>query len=343
MKVDYYPTPGPLAGVAERAAWARDTGFDGLFTAETGHDPFLPLAVAAEAGSGLDLGTAIAVAFARSPMTVAYTAWDLAARTDGRFLLGLGTQIKAHIVRRFSMPWSRPAARLREYIAALRAIWVSWQHGTPLRFEGEFYRHNLMTPFFSPAPIEHPDIPVYVAGVGEHLCRLAGEVAQGFHVHPFHTIAYLDRVVLPNLRAGAARSGRTLDDIERVATVFVVTGGTDEQMGLMRQAVKLQAAFYASTPAYRGVLDLHGWDFGSALTALSKQGDWLGMGNLIPDEVVDQIAVTAPLDELGAAIRERFGSRVQRTGFYVPELPGVGPLLELSDDNWRRIVTATRG
>ncbi|MBT8193543.1 MAG: TIGR03617 family F420-dependent LLM class oxidoreductase [Acidimicrobiia bacterium] len=345
MKVDQYLPAGSVTEAPTYARWAESLGFDGLFTAETGHDPFLPIAAAAGHTTSLDYGTAIAVAFARSPMTVAYTAWDLAEATNGRFLLGLGTQIRAHIVRRFNMPWSSPGPRMREYIAALRAIWASWQGGDPLAFEGDFYEFKLMTPFFSPAPMEHSQIPVYIAGVGEYMCRVAGETADGFHVHPFHTLRYLDEIVKPNMEAGAAASGRSLDDVTLVGSAIVITGHTEEEVAASRAAAKLQIAFYASTPAYRGILDLHGWDFGPELTAMSKRGDWMAMGNVVPDEVVDEVTVTAPLDTLGAAVRTKYDGRFDRVGFYFSDavLPGHPPIVSINDEEWSALVAGVHG
>ncbi len=338
MKVDYYlPPGGGLAGVEEQVRRAERLGYDGIFSADTSHDPFLPLLLAARHTESVELGTAIAVAFGRSPMTVAQTAWDLAAASGGRFLLGLGSQIRAHITRRFSMPWSSPGPRMREYIAALRAIWDTWQNGAPLRFKGDFYQFTLMTPFFNPGPIAHPDVPVYIAGVGPYMARLAGEVCQGFHVHPLHTIRYLDEVVLPEMQAGAEVAGRSLDDVERVATVFVVTGTTDQEIASAAAAAKLQIAFYASTPAYSGVLDLHGWDFGPRLTALSKKGEWGKMGDEVPDEVLEAVGIVGPIDEVGPRIRERYGDRVQRVGYYTPFPPQLP-----DDDAWARLVKTTQ-
>ncbi len=337
MKVDYYLPPGPLAGVAEQARRAARLGFDGIFSVDTAHEPFMPLVAAAPEAPGLDLGTAIAVAFARSPMTVAQAAWDLTQLSHGRFLLGLGTQIRAHITRRFSMPWGRPGPQMKEYIAALRAIWKAWQDGERLRFQGDYYNFSLMIPFFDPGPVEHGPPPVYIAGVGEYMCRLAGAVCDGFHVHPLHTTRYLDEVVLPRMEEGAAAAGRSLDDVERASTVFVVTGRDEKEMASAAHAVKQQISFYASTPAYGAVLDLHGWDFGGRLTALSKRGEWAAMADVIPDDVLAACAVIAPVDELGAAIVDRYGDRLQRVSYYT-----LAPL-PLDDAGWAGLIDATKG
>ena len=338
MKVDYYLPEGELEAVPGRAVRARDIGYDGIFTADTAHDPFLPVVAAAPVASGLDLGTAIAVAFARSPMVVAQTAWDLASLTHGRFLLGLGTQIKAHVVRRFSMPWASPVARLDEFVRALRAIWDTWQNGEPLRFRGEFYSFSLMTPFFNPGPIAHPDIPIYIAGVGPYMARLAGERCDGYHVHPFHTVRYLREVTLPSMNDGARAVGRSLDLIELASTVFVVTGRDSDEISAMRRRVRQQIAFYASTPAYRKVLEVHGWDFGARLTAMSKRGEWAEMADVIPDEVLAEVAVEAPIDQLGAAVRSRYEGLLHRVGFYAVD--GVTP--DLTDQEWADLVADTR-
>jgi probable F420-dependent oxidoreductase len=337
MKVDYYYPPLPPAAAHESAVRAARLGFDGFFTAETAHEPFLPLALAADVPD-LTLGTAIAVAFPRSPMVTAQISWDLASLSGGRFVLGLGTQIKAHITRRFSTEWTAPTPRLREYVLALRTIWGAFQRSEPLRFDGDHYRFSLLTPFFDPGPIAHPDIPIAIAGVGPHLSRLAGEVCDGFHVHPFHTVRYLDEVVLPNMRAGAESAGRTLDDVERISTVFVVTGRDEAEMEQMKQAVKQQVAFYASTPSYRVVLDVHGWGFGDELNRMSKRGQWAEMADVIDDEVLSHVAVIAPPDELGPAIRARYGDRVQRVGYYT-----LGGDATFDDDTWAAVVSATRG
>ncbi len=339
MKVDFYLAPtAPLAAVPAAATRAARLGFNGFFTAETTHDPFLPLVLANRAVPDLDLGTAIAVAFPRSPTITAHMSWDLAALSGGKFILGLGTQVKGHIVRRFAGEWLPPGPRMRDYLLALRALFRVWQEGGALSHDGEFYKLSLMTPFFNPGPIEHPDVPLAIAGVGPYMSRLAGELCQGFHVHPFHTVRYLDEVVLPNIAKGAATSGRDLSDVQRITTVFVVTGRNQSEMEQAMGPVKSQIAFYASTPNYAGILELHGWDFGEALGAMSRRGQWAEMARLISDEVVQEVAVVAPLDQLGAAISARYGDRVQRVGYYALE-----DIHGWTDDEWAGLIATTRG
>jgi probable F420-dependent oxidoreductase len=264
---------------------------------------------------------------------VAYTSWDLARLTGGRFLLGLGTQVRAHITRRFSTEWGRPAARLRDYILALRAIWSAWQGSTPLRYEGEFYEFSLMTPFFDPGPIPTPEVPVYIAGVGPVLSAMAGEVCDGFHVHPLHTVSYLDRVVLPGIEKGAASAGRDPSQVEKVTTVFVMTGRDDAEIEQAMGPVRQQIAFYASTPSYRPVLEASGWDVGERLHSMSRRGEWAAMAELVSDDMVHEVGVAAPIDRLGAAIRERYGDRVQRVGFY-----SLGSVLDTDPDALEQVI-----
>jgi len=333
VKVDFYYPPSPPEGAAEAARTAVELGYDGFFSAETQYDPFLPLAIASAQEPDLEVGTAIAVAFPRSPMVVAMTAWDLARMSRGKFMLGLGTQVRAHIVRRFSTTWDSPVPRLREYIQALRAIWGSWQNSVPLDFKGDFYQFSLMTPFFDPGPIPSPDVPVYIAGVGPYLSRLAGELCQGFHVHPFHTVRYLDEVVLPGIRSGAETTGRGVEDVERVTTIFIMTGETDSEIEQAMAPVRQQISFYASTPSYQPVLEANGWDFGAELTAMSKRGQWAEMSDLVPDEAVLTVGVAAPIDRLAEAIRERYGDRVQRVGFYT-----IGSSLDTNPDALTEVI-----
>jgi len=308
-----------LADAPRAAAEAEANGYDGIWTAETSHDPFFPLVLAAEHTKRLELGTGIAVAFARNPMTVANVGWDLQSYAEGRFLLGLGSQIKPHITRRFSMEWSQPAARMREFVLALRAIWACWDDGTKLDFQGDFYSHTLMTPFFNPGPNPFGPPKVFLAAVGERMTEVVGEVCDGMLVHGFTTEKYFRDVTLPALERGAAKSGRTLADIERSIPAFVVTGDTDEAMAAAAVGVRGQIAFYGSTPAYQGVLDAHGWgDLQPDLNRLSKEGKWLEMGELITDEVLETFAVVAPPDQVAAKLLDRWGDLVQRISFYAP-------------------------
>jgi probable F420-dependent oxidoreductase len=310
-------------GIDDVPATARDLearGYAGVWASEVDHDPFLPLLSAGQATDRLQVGTAIAVAFARSPMTLATTAYDLQRYTGGRFVLGLGTQIKAHVERRFSMPWSPPVARMREYVAALRAIWTSWQDGTPLRFQGEHYRHTLMTPMF--APDAHPwgPPPVHLAAVGPAMTRLAGEVADGLLAHGFTTERYLRERTLPALEDGLAASGRARSDVTISLPGLVVSGRTDDERAGAAAAVKATIAFYGSTPAYRPVLELHGWEaLADELHALSvsrRQDKWTAMRDLVDDDVLAAFAVVAGPDEVAAALRERYSGLVDRFSVY---------------------------
>ena len=227
---------------------------------------------------------------------------------------------------------------MRDYIASLRAIWNTFQTAAPLKYEGEFYKFSLMTPFFNPGPISHPQIPIAIAGVGPYMARLAGEVCQGFHVHPFHTVKYLDEVVLPKMSEGAKAAGRDLSDVDRISTVMIVTGLDEAEIDAGKAAVRAQIAFYASTPDYLSVLETHGWDIGERLSSLARRGEWGVMGGLITDEILHEVAVVAPLESLGQAIRDRYGDRLQRVGYYSLQTG-----LEWPDEVWRELVSSTRG
>lgn len=315
MKLDVNILAPNLLDVPNLARAAEDVGFDCLWTSETQHDPFLPLALAAAHTTRIRLGTAIAVAFARSPTVIAQTAWDLQRASRGRFILGLGTQVKAHIERRFGMAWDAPAPRLREMILAIRALWRAWQGDGAINFRGEFYKITLMTPFFNPGPIEHPDIPIFIAGVNEHLCRVAGEVCQGFHVHPFHTVEYIRQIVLPNIAQGATQAKRTRADLELSSTIFVATDEAE------REAVRAQIAFYASTPSYKSVLDVHGWgDINKKLGRLAARQRWDEMPALVSDELLDAVAILAPPEEIPARIHARYAGVLDRVTLYLPFL-----------------------
>jgi probable F420-dependent oxidoreductase len=310
---------GGLDKAGPAAAQQEARGYDGIWVPEASHDPFLPLVLAAEHTERLDLATGIVVAFARNPMTLAQVSWDLQAASQGRFILGLGSQIKPHITRRFSMPWSSPAARMREMILAIRAIWESWNEGTKLDFRGDFYSHTLMTPFFNPGPNPSGDARIFLAGVGELMTQVAGEVADGFLCHGFTTRQYLDEVTLPNLAKGRAKAGKAMEGFQLAGPMFVVTGRDEAEMAEAAKGVKGQIAFYGSTPSYRPVLDLHGWgDLQEELNRLSKEGRWAEMGDLIDDDMLATFAVVAPLDEVAGALRERWGDVLDRLSFYAP-------------------------
>jgi probable F420-dependent oxidoreductase len=336
LKVDAVTYGSPLAEVGADAATAASRGHDGWFVSETTHDPLLACTAAGLAASGFDIGTAITVAFPRSPMHVAYAAHDLQALTGGRFVLGLGTQIKPHIERRFSSTWSQPAARMREYVLALHAIWDAWATGGRLDFQGEFYRHTLMTPFFTP-PAHGFGVPrVWLAAVGPKMTEVTGEVADGLLCHGFTTAAYLEQVTVPRLTAGASRAGRTRDDVEVVLPVFVVTGDTAEERAATEAMVKGQIGFYGSTPAYRGVLDLHGWgELHEELHRRSTTGGWDTMPELIDDEVLHAFAVVAEPADVGTAIRERYGHLVDRISLSTSYAFG--------DEVWAKVLRDLRG
>ena len=312
---------GDLAGAAAAAATAEAAGYAGAFTGEFANDPFLPVALAAPATERMTLGTSIVVAFARSPMTVAYTAHDLQRLSGGRFVLGLGSQVKAHITRRFSMPWGRGADQMRDYVRALRAIWHSWETGEPLAFESEHYRHSLMPPAMVPAAHGFSAPPVYIAGVGDVMTRVAGEVGDGFLCHGFSTPRWIAERTLPALAEGRERAGRSMEGFVVKASTFLATG-TDAEVESAVTTIKGQIAFYASTPAYKAVLDLHGWgDLGTELTRLSKDGGWAQMPNLIDDDVLDAFAVVAPPADVPQLVRERFAGLVDRLSFIGTPLP----------------------
>ncbi len=312
MYFDASITPNSLAEVPALAQAAEAAGIAAVWTSETQHNPFLPLPLVAEHTARLQFGTAVAIGFARSPVTLAHVAWDLAAQSGGRFILGLGTQVRAHTERRFGMAWpDSPAGKLRDLVLAVRAVWQAWQTGERLNYRGEYFKLTLMTPFFNPGPIAQPRVPIFIAGVNSGLARLAGEVCDGFHVHPFHTAAYLRDVLRPALAEGTAKAGRTPADVQVSGTAFVITNPSE------RDLVRQQIAFYASTPSYRPVMAHHGWEAAAErLSALAARGDWASMPALISDEMLDTFAISGPLGELAGPLRERYQALLDRVGLY---------------------------
>jgi probable F420-dependent oxidoreductase len=337
MRIDGGIMTADLREVARLAQQAEAMGYDGIWTAEAGHDPYLPCAIAATATERVSLGTNIAVAFPRSPLVHAQIAWDLQAASRGRFILGLGTQVKGHNERRYSTPWDAPGPRLREMIQLIRHIWDVWQHGTRPGFDGKYYRFSLMTPFFSPAPIEWPQIPIYIAGVNPYVCRLAGELCEGLHVHPFHSLEYLRAHVFPNVEAGLAKAGRQRGDVTLATSAFVITGRDRDEMARARQGVRQQIAFYASTRTYSAVLEAHGWgELSARLNERAARGDWAGMASLITDEMLAVYAIEGTWDEVPALLKRKYDGVLDRIAFYTPIRPGG------DDAAWRRLIAACR-
>ena len=319
MKVDLMCMRPDLGGIGALAQQAEEMGYAALLAAETGREPFMPLALAAEHTERLQLGTCVAVALSRSPVHLAHAGHDLQQFSKGRFILGVGSQVRGHIEKRFSATFTQPTERMKDVIRAIRAIWRCWNEGEPLNYEGPFYRHTLMTPFFSPEPNPYGPPPIYLAASGAEMTAVGGEVADGLMLHALTSVATMDEITLPALERGLKASGRTRSDVELYAPVFVITGDTDEELATAERAVRRQLAFYASTPAYRKVLAFHGRpDLPAALNELSKQGRWQDMGTLIDDEILNVFSVTGKPEEIGPAIQSRFGGILDRVALYAP-------------------------
>ncbi len=308
-----------LSKIPETVRKMEAAGYDGVRTAEMNHDPFFPLLLAAEHSEKLELATSIAVAFARSPMNLANIGHDLNAYSKGRFTLGLGSQIKPHITKRFSMQWGAPAAQMRELVLAMRAIWANWYNGEPLEFVGKYYRHTLMTPAFTPEDKEYGAPRVILAAVGPAMTEVAGEVADGMIIHPFSNMPYINSVTLPAIEAGLAKAGKQRDDFELSYSCFVITGRDEAEFAASKKATQERIAFYGSTPAYKGVLDAIGCgDLQGELIAMSKQGRWKEMGTLITDDMLNEFGVMGEPHEIAPQMLARYGSFVDRTSASFP-------------------------
>jgi len=306
-----------LTNTGAHAAQAERLGADGVILTETKHDPFVSLTLAAQATERIKLFVAIAVAFSRNPMTVAAAANDIQELSGGRLLLGLGSQVQQHIERRFSMPWSHPAARMRDFVLATRAIWEAWATGERLNYRGEFYTHTLMSPFFSPGPNPHGNPPIWLAGVGPLMTEVVGEVGDGLVAHPFTTRRYIDEVTIPALARGAAKAGRPTPGI--ALPVFVALGRDESEIRAASLEIGKQIAFYGSTPAYLPVLDLHGWAAaGAAMNAASRRGEWEAMGSIITEEMLREFACVGTPEQVAAQIAARYGGVVERLTFSAP-------------------------
>ncbi|MEW6475026.1 MAG: TIGR03617 family F420-dependent LLM class oxidoreductase [Actinomycetota bacterium] len=331
MKVDLLCLRPDLGEMAALATRTEELGYAALLAAETGHDPFMPLALAAEHTERLQLGTCVAVGLSRSPVHLAHAGHDLQRFSQGRFILGVGSQVRGHIEKRFSATWSQPTERMKDLIGAIRAIWRCWNDGEPLHYEGPFYRHTLMTPFFSPAPNPYGPPPIYLAASGAEMTAVGGEVADGLMLHALTSTATMAEITLPALQRGLDAAGRSRADVELYAPVFVITGDSDEELEVADRAVRLQLAFYASTPAYRAVLAFHGRpELPAALNELSKQGRWRDMGGLIDDELLDLFSVSGKPEEIGPAVLARFGGVLDRVALYAP--------YEHNPEPWARVL-----
>ncbi len=338
MRLDAQVMTAPLKDFPETARYLEELGFDTLWTLETQHNPFFPLILSAEHTRTIRLGTSIAVAFPRSPMVLAHIAWDLQEFSGGRLILGLGTQVRGHIERRFSVPWDSPGPRLREIILALRAIWDCWQNKSPLKFQGKFYSFTLMTPFFDPGPIRHPDIPIFVGGLNPYMCRLVGELCQGMHIHPLHTVRFIREAIVPKIKEGADKAGRDYREVSLSTAAFVATGKDTEAVNRAKEKIRGQIAFYSSTRNYFPVLEMHGW--GETARALQKKsiaGDWEGMPREITDEMLDEFAIIGTYAELADEIKKKYEGVVDRLTLYEC-LPERG-----QEYVWRPVIKAING
>ncbi|MEX2426404.1 MAG: TIGR03617 family F420-dependent LLM class oxidoreductase [Thermomicrobiaceae bacterium] len=309
-----------LDEIVDRTRRIESAGFDRITSSELNHDPFLPLGIVAEHSSTLELATSVAIAFPRSPTVTAHLARDLNDLSEGRFILGLGTQVKGHIQRRFATEWSSPGPRLRDYIAAVRAVWDSWDSEGALSHEGPFYPLSLMTPEFSPGPSQYRRPPVHIAGVNSYNLRLAGECCEGLRVHPFATKSYMEQAIWPAVREGSSRSGRDLSGFEMIGGGFIATGETDEEVYSARERARYRIAFYGSTRTYLPVLEMHGWgELNGALRRLVAAGEWDSLAAAVPDEVLDEFCVSGTHSEILPKIRTRYEGLVDAVSLDLPE------------------------
>jgi probable F420-dependent oxidoreductase len=317
MRVETTIVAPTIPAMAEAARRVEDAGYDSVVTPEAGHDPFLPLMVIAEHTQKLRFGTGVAIAFPRSPMVTAQIAWDLQRFSGGRFMLGLGTQVKGHNERRYSTAWpSPPGPRLKEYILCMKAIFKTFQQSARPDYTGKHYQFSLISPFFNPGPNEAGDVPIYISAVNRYNCRLVGEVCDGIRMHAFNTAKYTDEVILPAIQEGVTKAGRKMEDIDIVGGAFIITGKNEEEVEKAKAPVRQQLSFYASTRAYHPVLEVHGWqDAGQQLFRLSMEGNWPEMAKAITDEMLEQFAIIGTYDQLLPKIRERYGGVVTTLDF----------------------------
>lgn len=312
-------TPLDIAQFAELAAVAEDVGLDAVLVEETKDDPYQLLALGATTTMKIQLGTSVAMAFPRSPTATAMSAWSLQKLAGGRFLLGLGTQVRAHVERRYGVEWSAPAPWMRDYVNAVRAVWDTWQNGTPLAFESDHYNLNLMVPLFNPGPIEHPKIPIHLAAIGPRMCALAGEVADGIRLHPVVTPKFIDEQIVPNLARGAARTGRNPGEIEICIKPLIGTAPDEVQLERVTDIVRARVSFYLSTPSYRRAFEIHDWgDIARQASTLSREKKWDDLPALVTDEMLHTVATIATFDDIADKLNDRYAGRVDRIEFSTP-------------------------
>ncbi len=312
-------TPLDIREFGDIAKTAEDVGLGAVLVEETKDDPFQLLALGAAHTSTIGLGTSVAMAFPRSPTVTALSAWSLSKASNGRFVLGLGTQVRAHIERRYGLSWSAPAPWIRDYVNAMRAVWDCWQNGTPLDFRSEHYNLNLMVPLFDPGPIDHPGIPVHIAAIGPNMCAVAGEVADGIRLHPVCTPKFIDEQVMPNLARGAARSGRDVGKVDICMKPLIGSASTQEQLDKVIRSVRARVGFYLSTPSYRRTFELHDWgDIAEHASTLSRANEWEELPDLVSDEMLHTVATIGTFDEIASKINDRYADRVDRIEFSIP-------------------------
>jgi len=312
-------TPLDIRDFARLAGLAEEVGLDAVLVEETKDDPFQMMALGAAATEQIQLGTSVAMAFPRSPTATAMSAWSLSKLSGGRFMLGLGTQVRAHIQRRFGLDWSAPAPWMRDYIGAVRAVWRCWQERTPLEFTSDHYNLDLMVPLFDPGPIDHPDIPIHVAVIGPNMTAMAGECADGIRLHPVVTPKFIDEEILPNLARGAARVNRDVDECEVCIKPLVGTAPDEKTLDAVIRTVRARTAFYLSTPSYRRAFAIHDWeDRAREASEYSRQGRWDELSDLVDDEMLHTIATIGTYDQIAHRLNERFAGRVDRIEFSVP-------------------------
>lgn len=333
MKFDTSLISQNLSDMPAFAKAADEMGFDGIWMSETNSDPFLQLTLAAEHTKSAELGTAIAVAFPRSPTTLAQIGYDLARLSGGRFIMGLGTQVRAHNERRFGVKWEKPVRKLRETIEAMHAVWETWETGKQLNYEGEFFQLNLMTPFFSPPPLKMPRPQIYISAVNKLMLKLVGKRCDGAHLHAFHTKKYFEEFAVPHIESGLAQEGRDRSELALTSGVFVVPTNSAAEAAEYEAFCRQQISFYMSTPAYRIVTEIHGWeDTAFKLSKLARKGEWEEMPKLITDEILDEIALSGTWAELPQKVHNRYGSILDRVSYYMPFEPGK------SDEGWHASV-----